>query len=401
MNFAQLDSLMQVLLFTPGRKGIGLNMCFWGPPGGSKTSFIEQVAARYAMPCEVLSPGERGEGAFGVVPVPLKGNDGVTRLHYPAPEWVSNLADPSKGGVVFVDEVNTAAPALQPALLGLLNERRIGGSYVGGHVRLLAAANPTGQSGGYDLPPAVANRMGHLDWPAIDQAAWCAWMLSGASLDVPEGAVRAEAMNDLTNRVRVGWDARFSEASGLVTAYVAANPSTLHKLPNDGDPQASRAWPSPRTWELATRAYAGSLLFGVAAEVRQALVRAYIGEAAAKGFAAYLKDLDLPNPSDLLDGKVTFKADPRRLDRTMAVYNSCCALVVRNFSDKAPGAKTLADSRLKAFGELLVTTSGTARDTLMPVARVLSKQGALMAHPAMGKVLDLIGPLQKAAGLRA
>src|SRR5574337_1990664 len=175
MNVRQI---LKVLWFTPGRRGRwGLAACFWGPPGVGKTAQIEHASTAFGLHhVETLSPGERGEGACGFVPMPAA--DG-SRLLYPPPDWISNFAD-GKRGVVFVDEINRAAPAIQPPLLGLVNELRIGGVYLGSQVRVCAAANPAESAPGvYEMDPAEANRMAHFDWPLPSVDEWTAWALSG------------------------------------------------------------------------------------------------------------------------------------------------------------------------------------------------------------------------------
>src|SRR3990167_2421323 len=128
-NENTMQRIIEAALFTPLRNGRwGLPIVFWGPPGVGKTEQIRAVCRRYGLYCEHLAPGERGEGAFGVTPVP-EGLNGHMVLRYPPPEWVMSMrqVDNTEAGVVFLDEINTAAPALQPALLGCIQERRVGG----------------------------------------------------------------------------------------------------------------------------------------------------------------------------------------------------------------------------------------------------------------------------------
>ena len=68
--------------------------------------------------------------------------------------------------LVFLDEVNTAAPATQNALMRMVQEHRVGYLHLGERVRFIAAANPATQnSGAWDLSAPLANRFAHLHWP--------------------------------------------------------------------------------------------------------------------------------------------------------------------------------------------------------------------------------------------
>ncbi len=327
MNVRQV---LKTLWFTPGRRGRwGLAACFWGAPGVGKTAQIEHATKAFGLNhVETLSPGERGEGAFGVVPMPTA--DG-SRLLYPPPDWISHFAD-GKRGVVFVDEINRAAPAIQPPLLGLVNELRIGGTYLGGQVRVVAAANPVETAPGvYEMDPAEANRMAHFDWPLPSVQEWTQWALAGCNGGSgDEQPLDAEAEEE---RVEMEWPAAFAGAVGRVTAFLRAYPSLMHKQPPDGDPARGRAWPSHRSWELAMRALAGSRIHGLSEDDTDTVLAAFVGAPAASQYADWLAKANLPDPVAVLDGG-KFEHDPDRLDRTVAVLASCAALVAPKQAEK-------------------------------------------------------------------
>src|SRR3990167_2013961 len=102
MNIAAFLRILHAAFFCRGPNGrLGLPILLWGDPGSGKTHNVARAVRRTTLPYYRLSPGERGEGQFGVVPVP--GADGF--LHYPAPDWASQLDD-RNGGVIFLDEIN-------------------------------------------------------------------------------------------------------------------------------------------------------------------------------------------------------------------------------------------------------------------------------------------------------
>jgi len=69
--------MLRLCLTTPG----ALTPVVVGAPGIGKSQRVKALATSLGWDCEVLSPGERGEGAFGVVPVP----NGDGYLLYPGP----------------------------------------------------------------------------------------------------------------------------------------------------------------------------------------------------------------------------------------------------------------------------------------------------------------------------
>src|SRR5258706_13170330 len=97
-------NLLRAALFTPGPNRMwGLPILLWGAPGVAKTALIRQLSDEYSMPLEVLSPACRGEGAFGVTPVPVDG-----RMTYPRPDWTDRFEQTGRG-IGFIDEINLAA----------------------------------------------------------------------------------------------------------------------------------------------------------------------------------------------------------------------------------------------------------------------------------------------------
>ena len=367
LGFSQQSKLMLAALFTPGaQKNVtgdvtrwGLPVIIVGEPGIAKSAVVEALAEQYQLPCEVLSPGERGEAAFGAVPVPLKDKDGQVRMHYPAPEWTQRMTAEA-GGVVFVDEANTGGPALQPPLMGLIQARRIGGTTLHARVRVMAAMNPPEiAANGYDLAAPIANRFGWIDWCAPTPEDHRAYMLGTAS--VQKGLLSAA---DLEESVLDRWGQAFAEARGLETSFLCAQADWKNKCPKASEPAVSRAWPSDRSWENATRAYAGAKVHGLTQEELEVFVSAFVGAKAAEAWFTYIGETDMPNIADLLDGKVAFKFEKSRLDRTAAVLNSATALVTN-------AGCVRRKERAEALWEILGTVDGSSRDLVLPANEAL------------------------------
>lgn len=385
-------NILKAAIFTPLSGGRwGLPILAWGEPGIAKTSVIEELCASFSLPCETLSPSERGEGAFGVVPVPEGKGDTMTLIN-PRPDWTRKFDEKGRG-VVFVDEATSTPPALQAPLMGLILARRIGGFTLPAGVRVLAAANPTDlAAGGFDLSAPVANRLGHLDWHAPTADEHAAYMMrgstgtGGALTDVKEAEEEEE-------RVLREWPNAWARAVGFETAFITRRPEHKNRCPKAGDPKASRGWPSDRSWEAATRAFASAAVNGLTETERDIFVAAFIGEAVASEWFSYIQEQDLPDPSEVLDGKVGFQHNPARLDRTVALLGACTTLV-------SPPNAQKRNPRATALWQLLenLTERKADLDILVPSVTALI-EADLHAIKEASKTLAKVNPVLKAAGI--
>jgi len=397
MSMTNLKKIIHATLFTPTRSGWGLPILFWGKPGIGKSDILEGVAAECSFPLEVLSPGERGEGAFGVTPMP--DSDGY--ISYPPPRWTEQFMDGSAGskgsGLLFVDELNLAPPAIQAPMLGLLIKRRIGGAQLPGGVRMLGAANDVADAaGGWDLAPPVANRLGHMPWQAPNESEWTEWLMS----NVDETPKATENASSIEKKVMAGWNGAWAKTRGIVSGFIRANPAALHKQPAHGSPDVSKAWPSHRSWENAARAMTSAIVHGLSDSDGDMFAAAFVGAGVIGEFVEYRAKADLPDPQDVLDGKVTFKPDFKRLDRTYAVLGSTSSIVMNGVAELGGAAKAQKDVKLmKRFGvlmELLTETSTGAVDLCWGPAKQIGKAGMHNASEETKKFIRRMLPLLNA-----
>jgi hypothetical protein len=358
----------------------------WGKPGIGKTHIIDAEVRRYSMVSERLSPAERGEGQFGVIGVP--GADGF--LHYPAPAWAQKFENAA--GVIFIDEANTAPPgSIQAALLGLVQLRTLGSHRFGPRTRTVAAANEVADAaGGWDLPFALLNRYGHINVDDPDANEWGIAFLNHFAR--PEGG---DAVIDATAeeaRVLAAWPEFDAKARGLVGGFITRRPELLHKQPAKGS--KGKAWPSPRTVEYAADVLASAGVQGLSESETDELMSAFVGTAWVSEFRTWSAAADLPDPAALLDGKVTYKHDTRRLDRTLAVLGACAALV-------AP--KNAANRRARAgvLWTLVGKVLDDAADVAIPAARVLVDAGLVASLvPESKPILNKFSDVLLASGVR-
>lgn len=388
------ERLIYAAFFTPfGRHPVtneidwGARVVLRGPPGASKTARLNALAKRIGAKFYSLKPGAKGEGAFGVTPVPytIKDGDGkeIDVIKFPIPDFVMHLNEGNKPALFAFDELNTAPPALQAAMLGGLQEKEFGSGHLGAHVRVIGATNETEDAaGGWDLAPAVANRLGHVDWPdpTVDEVK--AYLIGGAENIIEQ----TSDANKIEKKVLDAWPEAWAKAAGQITAFLGIRPTLLRKQPNSGDPQASKAWPSPRTWEYATRALASSMVHNLPEDERDIFIASYIGEGACAELAAWLKDQDIPDPVSVLDGEEKFKHDKKRLDRTNAFLNSCVALV-------APAKAAKRKERAVELWKVLGDVQKHAKDLTVPSMKVLADQNLTNfkeARPILAECSDML-----------
>jgi len=357
---------------------------FWGEPGTGKSALIKQICAILGLSYYRLSPAERGEGQFGVVPVP--GADGF--LHYPPPEWAKDLQD---GGVLFLDEISTAPPALQAPILGTVQLRVIGSYQFCNRVRCIGAANETQDAaGGWDLAPPLCNRFGHFDFKGLSADAWSEALLSGFG---SQSQMSPESAEELEKRVLVEWPNAIATARGKIASFISRRPELLHKRPAPGAQQKS--WPSRRSVEYVTVALASAKIHNLSEMDTDEFMAAFVGQGWVSEFRAWEAHLDLPQPSEILDGKVKFEHEARRLDRTMVVLNACAAMLIFK---ECPNL----GSRLDVFWTLIESTLKNASEAAVPAARVVMRQCSRQGvdrSDVEKRVLVKLHPIMEGAGL--
>ncbi|MGH9283227.1 MAG: AAA family ATPase, partial [Acidimicrobiales bacterium] len=178
----------------------------WGAPGTGKTSAIRALAEAMDWPCETVIAAIREPSDFSGLPVVVGGV-----VHFAPPRWAERLAAAGRG-LLFLDEISTAPPAVQAALLRVVLERVVGDIELPADVVVVAAANPPEQSAdGWDLSAPLANRFCHLEW-AVEPAAfaqglaggWEAPVVPALPADWAEGITRTRSLVSAFITVRPG-----------------------------------------------------------------------------------------------------------------------------------------------------------------------------------------------------
>ena len=139
-----------------------------GDPGIGKTSYIYALGKAMGAHTEVVIAGLREPSDF--LGLPVQSPDGSVKMAPPA--WAHRLAATEKMGLLILDEITTAPPAVQAALLRVVLERVVGELELPPHVRVVAIANAADQVGGWELSLPLSNRFFHISAEAPSVKEW-------------------------------------------------------------------------------------------------------------------------------------------------------------------------------------------------------------------------------------
>ncbi|MFH8926044.1 AAA family ATPase [Streptomyces pristinaespiralis] len=318
-----------------------LPVLLWGEPGIGKTAALTQLAEALDLPLTTVIASVHEPSDFSGLPV--VGNDpAVQGVPMAPPDWAVRLVRAGRG-LLFLDELSTAPPAVQAALLRLVLERRIGALRLPPGVRIVAAANPRSSAAdGWELSPPLANRFVHLHWTHDHEV-----VVRGLGGTWPRATMPRLAPEKLSEAVDF--------ARRAVCGLLAARPELVHRLPSS-ETRRGGAWPSPRSWETALCLIAFATAAGSSREVLSLLVRGAVGDGPGLELLASLDRMDLPDPEVLLADPAAAVL-PDRGDLRQAVLDGVVA-AVRTRPDK---------SRWDAAWALLVRAVETGAPDLVVV----------------------------------
>ena len=239
----------------------------WGPPGIGKSDIVGQITKQLKNSHLIdirLSLWE---------PTDIKGipyyaaNDNVMAWAPPQELPTEEFAAQFDNIVLFLDEMNSAAPAVQAAAYQLILNRRVGQYKLPDNVLIVAAGNREADKGvTYRMPAPLANRFVHIEL-AVNFDDWFAW------------AVENKIHND-------------------VVGYLTFSKKDLY----DFDPKSpSRSFATPRSWSFVSELLEDDDDENTTTD----LVSGSVGEGLAVKFMAHRKVAStMPNPTEILDGKV-------------------------------------------------------------------------------------------------
>ncbi|MEV0128792.1 MoxR family ATPase [Dactylosporangium sp. NPDC050688] len=295
-----------------------LPVLLWGEPGIGKTAAMTQLAEALDLPLTTVIASVHEPSDFSGLPV--VGDDPAGQgVPMAPPDWAVRLVRAGRG-LLFLDELSTAPPAVQAALLRLVLERRVGALRLPPGVRIVAAANPRSSAAdGWELSAPLANRFVHLQWAhdydVVVRGLGGTW--PRATLPRLDPAALAPAV---------------AYARRAVCGLLTARPRLVHQLPSS-DARRGGPWPSPRSWDMTLRLLAFATAAGTSRDVLSMLVRGTVGDGPGLELLASLDRLDLPDPETLLADPVAATL-PERGDLRQAVLDGVVE-AVRKRPEKA------------------------------------------------------------------
>jgi hypothetical protein len=259
----------------------------WGQPGIGKSDLIKQIG---------------DDGANDLVidvrlslwdPTDIKGvpyfddKEGTMKWAPPSELPGMKMAEQYDRIILFLDEMNSAAPSVQSAAYQLVLNRKVGTYSLPDNVVIVAAGNREGDKGvTYRMPAPLANRFIHLEMThSFDD--WFDW--------ATENKIHKD-----------------------IVGFLNWSKGDL----NNFDPKSSsRAFATPRSWSFVSELLTEN---DCDDETLMNLMAGSVGEGTAIKFGAYQKLAGkMPNPTDVLKGKVK-KLDYKEISAMYALTVGLC-----------------------------------------------------------------------------
>jgi MoxR-like ATPase len=294
----------------------------WGACGVGKSQIVSQVA------------GDLGGDFLDVRAVQLDPVDlrGLPRIAADQTEWVPPKFLPTSGkGILFLDELTSAPQMTQAGCYQLVLDRKLGEYVLPEGWVVIAAGNPASERGvHFSMPRPLRNRFVHLDLePDLDD--WCRW------------AVRAGVRPE-------------------IIAFLRFKPELLHTADVTSE---ANAWPTPRSWEMASNVLSGianrqkTAFLSGASDFEAQLLDGTVGPAATSELVAFLRLFrQLPSIDEILLNPDTAPL-PAETSAQIAIATALGRVVTDN--SIARGLRYL--DRMPTEMRVMAVRDAAARDT--------------------------------------
>jgi hypothetical protein len=272
--------------FLSAQEGHHTPVMMWGPPGVGKSQMVAQVAARHQVEVIDIRLSQMEPSDLRGIPFRV-GN----LVEWAVPEMLPDRERHGTEGILFLDEITSAAPTVSAAAYQLILDRRLGAYRIPEGWAIFAAGNRQGDRGvTYSMPSPLANRFSHFEVEAnLDD--WVAWAYAN------------------------GIDER-------VIAFLRFKPELLF----DFDPAHNPvAFPSPRSWEFAHRSLQK---FSDVDDLLGGALQACVGPAAGIELQAFVNNLDeMPDVDAIIQGEEV--PVPKEIDLQYAVATALVGRAIK------------------------------------------------------------------------
>jgi hypothetical protein len=225
-------------------------LMFWGPPGCGKSEGVQQSVRDHNGVLVDIRLSQYDSVDLRGIPVP---HAGMTVWHAPITLPFKGNAQFDETGApifLFLDEINSAAPAVAAVAYQLINDRAVGEHTLMDNVIVIAAGNRDGDRGVTNrMPTPLANRFTHAEVD-IDVDSWCYW----------------------------------AQQKGLPAAGIAFMQFRKPLLSTFDPAKPDKAFATPRTWCKALRYYDSSM----PEDIKQAAMAGAIGKGPAAEFWGFI-----------------------------------------------------------------------------------------------------------------
>lgn len=313
-----LDIAVDVLEFNLQRNTPSIML---GSPGVGKSSVVHQIAERRRA----------GGKKFGLIdfrailrdPVDLRGLPAIQgdRAKWLVPDDLPQVERDGEEGILFLDEINAATPAMQAACFGLVLDRKVGNYTLPEGWRIVAAGNHiSDRAAAQKMPTALINRFNIIEVEA-DQETFT----------------------------------KYANLKGLppeLIAFIRFRPALLLDMKTAGD---GKPFPTPRSWEQASKAVHAPQ------NIRHWLLQGDVGESAALEFEGFLRVFaELPSIDQVIMDPDAAKIPGE--DAISARYAIVSALASRAHKANFENIMRYSKRMPREFGTMLVVDA-CRRDT--------------------------------------
>ena len=293
----------------------------WGAPGIGKSSIVKQITQQKDI--EFIDLRLALMDPTDLKGIPFYDKDSHTAL------WAPPAFLPKSGeGILFLDELNTAAPSVQASAYQLILDRRVGEYELPDGWAIVAAGNRESDRGvTYRMPSPLANRFVHFELE-VDVDEWKYWAYK-------------------------------KEIDERIISYISYKSEHLFTFDAKSD---TKSFATPRSWE-----YVDSIL---KSEIKQDLlidaIAGAVGREVAVGFLSFAKVMNkLPDIKSILAS-----GEGEYSDEVDVLYALSTGLV----------SAYLKDNSDEALDNLLKYTLGLKSEFAVMCVQDLQRNGVSMEH---------------------